>query len=340
MASVASVNASEAVLQPFNYLLASPGKSFRTKFIQAFDYWLQVPKADLKIITNVVDKLHTASLLIDDIEDDSEIRRGIPAAHKVHGIPATLNSANYVYFLALQDIVRMNKSDLVTVFTEELIALHEGQGMDIYWRDNSTCPSENEYLAMVANKTGGLLRLAVKMMQHCSDSNVDYIDLVNNFGVYFQVRDDFMNLRSAEYSDKKGFCEDIEEGKFSFPVVHSINENPKDHRLVDILKEKTNDTKIKREALAIMAKTDSFNYTLEYLNQRENEIRASIQEFDGNPLLEKAMDMLHLDANSSSFNTIEEEASGNTGSLSSGYHYSTVLYTGAATLILLSNKIW
>jgi geranylgeranyl diphosphate synthase, type III len=57
---------------------------------------------------------------------------------------------------------------------EELINLHRGQGMDLYWRDSLTCPTEQEYIEMVNNKTGGLLRLAVKLMQACSPTEMSF----------------------------------------------------------------------------------------------------------------------------------------------------------------------
>ena len=50
---------------------------------------------------DVVEMLHTASLLVDDVQDDSEMRRGNPVAHKIYGIATTINSANFVYFKAL-----------------------------------------------------------------------------------------------------------------------------------------------------------------------------------------------------------------------------------------------
>ena len=55
------------------------------------------------------------------------------------------------------------------LFTEELLNLHRGQGLEIHWRDNSSCPSMEEYVEMIGNKTGGLLRLAVRLMQACSE---------------------------------------------------------------------------------------------------------------------------------------------------------------------------
>jgi geranylgeranyl diphosphate synthase type 3 len=102
---------------------------------------------------------------VDDVEDSSILRRGIPVAHSIFGTPQTINSANYVYFRALSLLLSMNNAKLIDIFTEELLNLHRGQGMDLYWRDSLTCPSEADYLEMVGNKTGGLFRLAIKLMQ-------------------------------------------------------------------------------------------------------------------------------------------------------------------------------
>jgi geranylgeranyl diphosphate synthase type 3 len=91
-----------------------------------------------------------------------------------------------------------------------MLNLHRGQGMDIYWRDHGTCPTEDEYLDMIDNslcsllcaqfksETGGLLRLAVKLMQACSAATRDYVPLVNQLGLLYQIRDDYMNLCSDQ----------------------------------------------------------------------------------------------------------------------------------------------
>ncbi|CEG76137.1 Putative Farnesyltranstransferase [Rhizopus microsporus] len=112
--------------------------------------------------------------------------------------------------------------------------------MELFWRDTLTCPTEKEFLNMVNDKTGGLLRLAVKLMQEASQSTVDYTGLVSKIGIHFQVRDDYMNLQSKQYADNKGFCEDLTEGKFSFPIIHSIRTDPSNRQLLNILKQRTN----------------------------------------------------------------------------------------------------
>lgn len=72
-------------------------------------------------------------------------------AHKIFGIAATINSANFVYFLALRKAMTLKKESAIEIFTLELLQLHRGQGYEIKWRDTVTCPTVEEYLVMVSN---------------------------------------------------------------------------------------------------------------------------------------------------------------------------------------------
>ncbi|KAG6123341.1 hypothetical protein E4U13_007257 [Claviceps humidiphila] len=251
----------KVIRAPFDYVAGHPGKDFRSQLITSFNAFLQVPSDRLHIITGAVGMLHESSLLVDDVQDSSELRRGFPVAHHIFGVPQTINSANYIYFVALQEIQKLQNPQSVSVFAEELVNLHRGQGMDLFWRDTLNCPTEDDYLEMVGNKTGGLFRLGIKLMQAESATGIDCVPLVNLMGLIFQIRDDLMNLSSPEYSDNKGLCEDLTEGKFSFPVIHSIRTNPNNMQLINILKQKTSDVQVKRYAVAYMESTGSFKYT-------------------------------------------------------------------------------
>ncbi|GBF65893.1 geranylgeranyl pyrophosphate synthase [Trichophyton mentagrophytes] len=249
------------VLGPYSYTVNQPGKDIRGQLIAAYNRWLQVPEESLAVITKVVVMLHTASLLIDDVEDSSHLRRGAPVAHNIFGIPQTINSANYVYFQALDEIQKLKSPEAINIFVKELMNLHRGQGMDLYWRDTLTCPTEEDYLEMVGNKTGGLFRLAIKLMQAESSVPIDCVPLVDLMGLMFQVCDDYLNLSNPTYSKNKGLCEDLTEGKFSFPVIHSIRAQPENRQLINILKQKTNDNEVKKYAVKYMESTGSFEYT-------------------------------------------------------------------------------
>ncbi|TNN62679.1 Geranylgeranyl pyrophosphate synthase [Liparis tanakae] len=279
--------ASERILlEPYKYLLQLPGKQVRTKLSQAFNHWLNVPEDKLQGIIQVTEMLHNASLLIDDIEDSSTLRRGFPVAHSIYGIPSVINSANYVYFLGLEKVLTLEHPEAVRLFTRQLLELHRGQGLDIHWRDTYTCPTEQEYRNMVLQKTGGLFGLAVGLMQLFSDWKQDLKPLLDTLGLFFQIRDDYANLSSREYSESKSFCEDLTEGKFSFPTIHAIWSQPESTQVQNILRQRTENMDIKRYCVDYLEKVGSFAYTRQTLRDLEAEVYRLIGEFGGNPQLE------------------------------------------------------
>nr|XP_018264208.1 geranylgeranyl diphosphate synthase, type III [Kwoniella dejecticola CBS 10117]OBR86366.1 geranylgeranyl diphosphate synthase, type III [Kwoniella dejecticola CBS 10117] len=289
------------LLEPYTYISANPGKEFRGKLIDAFNLWLKVPEDSLKVVTRIVRMLHNASLLMDDVEDNSELRRGLPVAHTIYGVPQTINTANYVYFLAMQELLSLRPSesstDCIHAFysTDELLHLHRGQGLDLFWRDTLTCPTEKEYVDMVLGKAGGLLRLAVKLMMAKSESDVDYVPLVNLISVWFQIRDDYMNLQSTEYEANKGYCEDLTEGKFSFPVVHGVRADDSNRQILNVLQKKTTSVSLKKHVVDYLREeTKSFAYTKKVIVDLQDQIMVEIRELGGNAPLEKALNSLAL----------------------------------------------
>ncbi|KAF9560927.1 geranylgeranyl pyrophosphate synthetase [Mortierella alpina] len=276
----------QALLEPYTYISSNPGKEMRTELIEAFNIWIKVPAQELAIITKVVKMLHTSSLLIDDIEDDSVLRRGEPVAHKIFGVPATINCANYVYFQALAELTKIPNPKMLTIFTQELLCLHRGQGMELLWRDSLTCPTEEEYIAMV-NDT-------VKLMQAAGNSTVDYVPMVELIGIHFQIRDDYLNLQSSQYSANKGFCEDLTEGKFSYPIIHSIRADPGSRKLLNILKQKPTAPELKTYAVSLMNATKTFEYCRKQMSLYEQRVREEIKRLGGNSRLERIVDLLSV----------------------------------------------
>ncbi|KAH8671134.1 geranylgeranyl diphosphate synthase [Xylariales sp. PMI_506] len=268
------------IMGPYDYVTSQPGKDFRTQLIASFNSWLEVPQDSIEVITKVIGMLHNASLIVDDVEDNSSLRRGLPVAHIIFGTAQTINSANYIYFAALQELLKLKNPKVVDIYTEELINLHRGQGMDLFWRDTLTCPTEEDYLEMVGNKTGGLFRLGIKLMQAESQSQIDCIELVNLMGFIYQIRDDYMNLSSVEYTTNKGLCEDLTEGKFSFPIIHSIRSDPTNLQLFNILRQKTTEEEVKRYAVKYMEGTKSFDYTRQVLAVLIERARTAADELD------------------------------------------------------------
>mmetsp|Transcript_25682 Transcript_25682/g.36816 ORF Transcript_25682/g.36816 Transcript_25682/m.36816 type:complete len:184 (-) Transcript_25682:3490-4041(-) len=147
---------------------------------------------------------------------------------------------------------------------------------------------------MVKDKTGGLFRLAVGLMQAFSSTSLNFYPLLNNLALYFQIRDDLINLADPEYMKSKSFCEDLTEGKFSLPIIHCIRKNPNDTRLSSILKQRTSDEQVKRYAQTLLRDAGSLRYTRENCTSIKLQILGQIRSLGVNPSLEKLIEILDV----------------------------------------------
>ncbi|KAL1740585.1 isoprenoid synthase domain-containing protein [Schizophyllum fasciatum] len=291
-------------MAPFAYTAKNKGKDIRGRLIAGLNLWLHVPPDAVQCIVDIVAGLHAASLMLDDIEDNSDTRRGQPAAHIVYGVPQTMNAGNYACAKVYADVKQLEsfrttkETSLEDILTEELLSLFRGQGLDIHWRDTHKCPTEEEYVRMINGKASGLLRLAACLMMACGTNNTDgdYVPLMNLIGIFGQIRDDFMNIYSTEYTNTKGFADDISEGKYSFPMIHGIRSSGEDKTLEDILRQRPTTPTLKVKAIdRLTTVTKSYDYTLEVMQKLEDQTNAEIRRLGGNEILETLINWLHVD---------------------------------------------
>lgn len=275
-------NTQKELDRPFAYIQKIPGKRIRSKLSIAFNHWMDVPANKLQSIGEIVQMLHNASLIIDDIEDNSSLRRGLPVAHSIYGVAMTINAANYAFFVALDKVQQLDHPDAIKIYTEQMLELHRGQGMEIYWRENLICPTESEYKLMVIRKTGGLFMITIGLMQLFSKKFSDFSKITALLAIYFQIRDDLCNLTSKEYADNKSFCDDLTEGKFSFPIIHAIKNQRNDREIMNILRQRTNNIDVKKYCVQLLDEAGSFEYTRGVLYKLKDEIEAEVTKLGSN----------------------------------------------------------
>lgn len=277
---------SAELLAPYTHVAGLKSKNLRDAFIDAANDVIGAGATHVNAVKIIVAKLHNASLLIDDIEDSATRRRGQPAAHLIFGTPLTMNAANMVIFEALGDCLALDQTlanslepksqprlTAVSVFQSEVALLHHGQGQDIFWRDTNQCPTADEYRTMVVNKTGGLFRLAVRLLfLDAATTTSDgaeraLVAFTDDVSYFFQILDDLLNLCSSDYHEKKTYCEDLSEGKFSFPTIHSIRaaQATGDTRLLRLLQTRPQEVDVKQFCLRLMSETGTFPHTRETL---------------------------------------------------------------------------
>lgn len=229
----------EPLLTPCTRLMHLGGKRWRPLMLvlcaQAVAGTDEPPEIAFKL-TPLVEFVHTASLIHDDIEDAADTRRGAPAAHITYGLDTALNAGAWLYFVAPQCIQNLNlpvETQLLLnkLFLQELRRLHLGQAMDIAWhRNNETIPTQDEYTAMVGMKTGTLASLAAQVGVIAGGGTEEQAQemgqVATDIGIGFQVLDDVINLTTGNVGKKRG--DDIVEGKKSLPIILHLQANPQD----------------------------------------------------------------------------------------------------------------
>ncbi|OJD36442.1 geranylgeranyl pyrophosphate synthase [Diplodia corticola] len=215
----------EMVMAPFHYLKSLPSKGVREKAIDALNIWVGASAESISTIKVIVGDVHALSLMLDDFEDNSPLRRSRPATHGVFGVAQTVNSANFQIVDVIGRAAELNDAEFQRVVIDEMKNLLVGQSMDLYWTYNVSVPTVREYLQMVDGKTGGLFRMISRLMVARSELEPKPLGLdrlMTLLGRYFQIRDDYSNLVSDQYTAAKGFAEDLDEGKCSLILMHAL----------------------------------------------------------------------------------------------------------------------
>jgi geranylgeranyl diphosphate synthase type II len=193
--------------------------------------------ADAVASATAIEMLHNAFLVHDDIEDDSDLRRGLPTLHAEHGVPIALNAGDMLTALSVR-ILRENLPALGPALTwrvyEEFEHMMqeslEGQAMELGWvRDNRCDVTEDDYLRMVLKKT-----CWYSFIHPCrigaligTRDRVD-LDRFNRFGTFlgsaFQIQDDLLNLTGDERRYGKEIGGDLLEGKRTLMLIHVLRQ--------------------------------------------------------------------------------------------------------------------
>ncbi len=252
-------------------------------------------------LTPLVEFVHTASLIHDDIEDSADLRRGKPAAHITYGIDHALNSASWLYFeapvcLETAKLTDTQKLAFYKLYTNELRRLHLGQAMDIYWhKEKAVYPTTQEYLAMVQNKTGTLASLAAQVGFMAGGATqkeaAKYGKIAAQIGVGFQIIDDVINLTKGNPGKKRG--DDIVEGKKSLPVLLHIQQFPQDKAKISKLmaqaaKEGINSPAVEK-CIELLQKSNCIQQAAE---QGALLIHKNCAKFAENPLITELFDLM------------------------------------------------
>ena len=214
------------IFQPLNHVLATDGKRLRAELIE-LTYRLAGGRGDAPLdLIEFVELLHAGTLVIDDIEDGSTIRRGQPTLHEVVGTPLAINTANWMYFSALEKLqdLPLPPDELLGVFSETITTIrcgHEGQALDLAAKvvDMERSSIYPTVRAISRLKTGGVTALAAKLGAALAGANAGSQRAFHSFGMQLgiglQMQNDLVELKSGTRFG--GRSDDLRNGRVTWP---------------------------------------------------------------------------------------------------------------------------
>ncbi|RLI13744.1 hypothetical protein DRO33_00660, partial [Candidatus Bathyarchaeota archaeon] len=281
----------EAIAKPFWDLLDRGGKRWRPALMlivyEAISGRDAREVVDFAVIPEVI---HNGTLIVDDVEDDSELRRGKPCIHRIYGLDIAINTGNTMYYLPIMVVLRSDRLDertklrIYEMYVQEMVRLSFGQAMDIAWHRGirGAEVTEAQYLQMCAYKTGTLARFAAKLGAILAGAPDWQVESIGRFaeaiGVAFQIQDDILNITGDPEAYGKEWGGDITEGKRTLMVIYTLRvaSEADKKRLLQILDMHTRDLDLIREAVGIMERYGAIDYAREVARRIVEEAWADV----------------------------------------------------------------
>ncbi len=282
---------SEVVLinQIGHYIVNSGGKRLRPVLLlltaRAFGY----DGTDHHELAAVVEFIHTATLLHDDVVDGSELRRGKETANNVWGNEASVLVGDFLYSRAFQMMVSVNNMRVMEILSETTNTIAEGEVKQLLNVHNADLDEEG-YLDVIRSKTAKLFESSAQLGAVLTGRSAAEERAMADYGMYlgtaFQLIDDALDYSSSSEDLGKNIGDDLAEGKPTLPLIHVINTGtPEQASLVREALEQGGRDRIEEISAAIES-TGAIAYTSRSAQKEADKAIAALAVLEDSPYKE------------------------------------------------------
>ena len=212
----------EMIPQLAGYIIAAGGKRLRPVLTLAAAKMCGYQGDNHKMLAAVVEFIHTATLLHDDVVDESDLRRGLASANAVFGNKASVLVGDFLFSRAFQLMVNVGSLDVLRILSNASAVIAEGEVLQLQ-TSNDTETSEQAYLAVIKAKTAELFaaacRVGAVVAARPQAEELALYDYGMNLGIAFQLVDDVLDYSAKQAKLGKTVGDDFREGKITLPIV-------------------------------------------------------------------------------------------------------------------------
>ncbi|EKO3519379.1 octaprenyl diphosphate synthase [Vibrio fluvialis] len=250
-----------------------------------------------------IEFIHTATLLHDDVVDESDMRRGKATANAAFGNAASVLVGDFIYTRSFQMMTELGSMKILKVMSDSVNVIAEGEVQQLM-NCNDPDTTEESYMQVIYSKTARLFEAATQIGAILTDSPQEIETALQNYGKYlgtaFQLIDDVMDYTADGEEMGKNVGDDLAEGKPTLPLLYAMRHgNPQQAAMIREAIEKANGMERLEEILVAMQETGSLEYTIAKANEEADKAITELAILPESEYKEALVALAHMAVNRS-----------------------------------------
>ena len=254
-----------------HYIIKRKGKQMRPMFIFLFSKLLNQGIVNEKVYrgASVIELIHTATLIHDDVVDDSKRRRGFFSINAIWKNKIAVLVGDFLLSRGMILCIENKDYDHLDIISESVKKMSEGELLQIE-KSRSLDIDETVYFEIIKKKTASLISSCCKIAAVSVTKQKKIIESVSkigeNIGIAFQIKDDLFDYGKRKIGKPRGI--DIKEKKLTLPLIYTLNELDKRKRkwLINSIKKHNKDKTRVKEIISLVKETGGLDYAIEKMN--------------------------------------------------------------------------
>ncbi len=271
------------------YVLSSGGKRVRPALLLLAARLCGYQGDKAVPLASVVEFIHTATLLHDDVVDSANLRRGLASANTLWGNEASVLVGDFLFSKSFSLMVGVGSMDILRVLSDATTVIAEGEVMQLLCTGEIDL-SEERYIGVVRSKTAILMSAACEAGAILGGASPDrqkaLADFGMSLGIAFQLMDDTLDYIATEEDFGKSIGHDLEEGKITLPLIHTLRQCSSAERYaIETVVEKDEMTLDEfRHVSGLVKQYGGITYTVDTARRYIDECRSQLAAFETTPV--------------------------------------------------------
>ena len=273
----------DLINQMSHYIIASGGKRIRPLLLLLCARATNYGGTEHHAMAVVIELIHTATLLHDDVVDESTTRRNQDTTNELWGNAASVLVGDFLYSRAFEILVEPNSMSIMRILSKATNQIAEGEVLQLLNIRNANV-SQTKYFNVIEQKTARLFEAACKIGALLSDSSEKTINSLGDFGLHlgiaFQIIDDALDYESNSTTMGKEVGDDLSEGKITLPMIYALEKTSGSENKILRDAIKTADASNIDKIINILCSVNAFEFTRKIA---ENESQKALKSLKNIP---------------------------------------------------------